>query len=965
MRHSIVRSALQLIVCILLLSPVTVLMAQDIAHNILNIKTGASGGSSGSFVVSGTQITDSICQSTSVTISGTVTGTVNDDNGYDLITFNLWDDGELKDSEVVRVQIGTTQNVSITLSFNSLYGTVVPGVGVDVPELGFSLDPFYPSDVSGQCSGTNALSVSKIGTGTGMVKSSPVGIDCGSDCAENYSSNLNVTLTATADNNSAFAGWGGDCSGTSYACTVLMNSAKGVTAEFVIKPCTDTCQTQAIPLSSTDTATAKPVTGTLRQQLDALNAGPPPFDGTWVPVYRHTDGEQVQLHQDPSLSSFHCGDSGVVPLDRPYISANTFIDGADEVTYDNCSSAFYRFAFTIPDGFTPKCIAGKANVDDQGVVFLNGHRISGAMHNPGCNPVAANGASDSCYTQQDWNQVSPKDSSGLAILNWPAMDQFSACNISKTEICLAIDTSGSIKNEDFSNIKKSMADAVRSFSVVSQDGSVTISVVQFEDFVSTIVSPTVITSTAVANDVANKIENITSYGGKTAIGDAILRCANQFSFTSGSRYVINVFTDGVNNQPTKPSDARIQAVANGVNVINALVVKGTDSTAPSGFDWNEINSFIWPQTTQSETYSVFPSDGFAIYLSDYTTFPQTFSNMLRTQAFNANYFKAGENELVFGIAGDASYYDPTGLEFTATVTGSGTTSSTYALTVAKSGTGTVTSNPVGIDCGSACSASFNSGANVTLTASPASGTFSGGCTGTGTCTVTMDAAKTVTVTFGSGTSYTLSVSKAGSGTVTSYPAGISCGTGAGCSASFASGTAVTLTATPASGYTFSYWSGDCSGSGSCQVTMNAAKAITAIFASSGGGNYDDVVLTQATSPSILGAGPGDDTYILTPYLLMGTENITISDAQGISRLQLVGGLSIASSEVAATALRLTLNNGAVVTVLGANAFQYDVGGNATAGINHTSVSFAAFAQNTLGVMIPTTGITIGGPVTIP
>ncbi|CAK0749659.1 hypothetical protein CCP4SC76_2020031 [Gammaproteobacteria bacterium] len=44
--------------------------------------------------------------------------------------------------------------------------------------------------------------------------------------------------------------------------------------------------------------------------------------------------------------------------------------------------------------------------------------------------------------------------------------------------------------------------------------------------------------------------------------------------------------------------------------------------------------------------------------------------------------------------------------------------------------------------------------------------------------------------------------------------------------------------------------------------MNAEKAITAIFASSGGGNYDDVVLTQATSPSTLGAGPGDDTYIL-------------------------------------------------------------------------------------------------------
>ena len=79
------------------------------------------------------------------------------------------------------------------------------------------------------------------------------------------------------------------------------------------------------------------------------------------------------------------------------------------------------------------------------------------------------------------------------------------------------------------------------------------------------------------------------------------------------------------------------------------------------------------------------------------------------------------------------------------------------ITVTKSGTGsgTVTSNPTGIDCGSTCSFDFNSGASVTLTATPAQGsTFSdwgGDCTGT-TCTLTMSAAKTVTATFnGQGT----------------------------------------------------------------------------------------------------------------------------------------------------------------------------------------------------------------------
>jgi hypothetical protein len=78
---------------------------------------------------------------------------------------------------------------------------------------------------------------------------------------------------------------------------------------------------------------------------------------------------------------------------------------------------------------------------------------------------------------------------------------------------------------------------------------------------------------------------------------------------------------------------------------------------------------------------------------------------------------------------------------------------TYLLTVAKSGTGvgTVTSDPAGIQCGVACTKSFNTGTKVTLTATPsATSTFtkwSGACSGTSTCNVTMSAAKTVTATF--------------------------------------------------------------------------------------------------------------------------------------------------------------------------------------------------------------------------
>ena len=66
----------------------------------------------------------------------------------------------------------------------------------------------------------------------------------------------------------------------------------------------------------------------------------------------------------------------------------------------------------------------------------------------------------------------------------------------------------------------------------------------------------------------------------------------------------------------------------------------------------------------------------------------------------------------------------------------------------------------------------------------------------------------------------------GSGTVGSSPAGTSCGSGC---LSFAAGTAVTLTATPNTGSTFAGWSGACSGTGNCSVTMNSNQAVTAAF----------------------------------------------------------------------------------------------------------------------------------------
>ena len=181
------------------------------------------------------------------------------------------------------------------------------------------------------------------------------------------------------------------------------------------------------------------------------------------------------------------------------------------------------------------------------------------------------------------------------------------------------------------------------------------------------------------------------------------------------------------------------------------------------------------------------------------------------------------------------------LSFTAT---SGSTN-TLTVVPAGNGSGTVTSSPSGINCGSTCQHSFATGTQVTLTAAASSGsTFTGwsggGCSGTvTTCQVTLSTDTSVTATFTSNASgHTLTVTPAGSGSgsVSSSPSGISCGST--CSAAFPSGSTVTLTATPGSGSTFAGWSGGgCSGTGTCQVTMSSDQTVTATFTSSATANH--------------------------------------------------------------------------------------------------------------------------------
>ncbi len=169
------------------------------------------------------------------------------------------------------------------------------------------------------------------------------------------------------------------------------------------------------------------------------------------------------------------------------------------------------------------------------------------------------------------------------------------------------------------------------------------------------------------------------------------------------------------------------------------------------------------------------------------------------------------------------------------LTGSGVPQ--LSVTISGNGTGSV-SDGASFTCGTGtCTTTYAANANVTLTATPHAGSsfvgWSGDCGGASTCSLTMNQSHTVTATFTAGGN-TLSIGEAGTGTgiVSSNPGGIACQPT--CSALFSTGQQVTLTATANPGSVFTGWSGGgCSGTGTCNVTMNAAQTVIATFTLTG------------------------------------------------------------------------------------------------------------------------------------
>jgi hypothetical protein len=86
------------------------------------------------------------------------------------------------------------------------------------------------------------ITVNPVGSGAGRVTSSPVGLECPGSCAMQVASGSAVTLTAVADGNSHFEGFGGGCNG--LTCALVASATTTVYANFsaiTVPPAGDPC----------------------------------------------------------------------------------------------------------------------------------------------------------------------------------------------------------------------------------------------------------------------------------------------------------------------------------------------------------------------------------------------------------------------------------------------------------------------------------------------------------------------------------------------------------------------------------------------------------------------------------------------------------------------------------------------------------------------------------------------------
>jgi Tol biopolymer transport system component len=659
------------------------------------------------------------------------------------------------------------------------------------------------------------LTVGRSGTGSGTVTSLPPGIDCGADCQETFTYGTVVTLTAQAAAGSAFAGWSGDCTGTGQ-CAATMDQTRLATATFNVL----TGTTERVSLASDGSQ------GYAHSWDPSISA-----DGRYVAfdsgatnlVDGDTNGTSDVFVRDRAtrqttrLSLASDGTQGNNSSEYPSISADgryvAFESGASNLVSGDTNGYWDIFVHDQTTGQTT--LASVASDGTQGngnsadpSISADGRYV--AFRSIATNLVSGdtNGSQDifvhdlttgqtqrvsvaSDGTQGDTDSYEPSLSADgrYVAFNSYASNLVSGDTNYRADVFIHDRTTGQTTRLSLAS-SGTQGDDDSFWPFLSADGRY----VAFESYAS------------------NLVEGDSNEFCYTGVPEQpYINCPDIFvhDLMTGQTTRVSVASDGTqgnnySNGPSISADGRYVAFS---SLASTLVSRDTN-----GWD-----VFVHDRTTGQTTRVSLASDG-------------TQGNGNSAEEYNRPSISADGCYVAFqSYASNLVSGDTNGASdiFVHTLQGN-------LLAVGRSGTGsgTVTSDPPGIDCGLDCQEDFTYGTVVNLTAqAAASSTFagwSGDCTGTGQCVANMDQTRSVTATF-TLNDYLLIVGRSGtgSGTVSSLPPGIDCG--ADCQETFRYGTVVTLTAQAAAGSTFTGWISDCTGPGQCVLTIDDAKSAIADF----------------------------------------------------------------------------------------------------------------------------------------
>jgi hypothetical protein len=367
-------------------------------------------------------------------------------------------------------------------------------------------------------------------------------------------------------------------------------------------------------------------------------------------------------------------------------------------------------------------------------------------------------------------------------------------------------------------------------------------------------SGALVNTMATTGAFCNFTSNLYSYTGGQTFGGAYVAPSTPALIGGVTIGFFDATHASINWDGTVTNIQRFPIVANG------LASPATSAQPQTGFWWNPAEpgrGYTLEVQSNEMFYGAFMYDtaGNPVW---YATGPQTLTTQ---EVYIGNFTQFCCGQVLFGPYKAAGIANPdvgsTTLQFSSPTTGMMTYPNGMQIPIQRfafalanqlpditvtpvgSGTGTVTSTPAGIACGTACSETYAVGTQVTLTPSANSGStfagWTGACTGTGSCVVVAGPNTSVGAIFTLAGSTAIGVTVTGPGKVVSSPAGINCTQfgGTSCSASFALNSNITLTATPnTDNSVFSHWAGACAVydlSGTCTISSNSASSVQAVF----------------------------------------------------------------------------------------------------------------------------------------